>query len=303
MKYDLIKGYIGQLDFPIGNATIPISIFNNSYSGSIAFENPHIEISVSNSFGLPVELRVVDLYGIKAAGETVPITGPAVESPWNVMFPGSPEQQSQLSQRIISNEGSNLYQVTQQSPREVYIDLKGLTHPGGFQAADTWIRHNSNLQIDVDIRLPLDGKVNHFNIRDTLSLNVDSIPHNLEWLELKMNLYNGFPVGAQLEVYMLNAAGMIMDTLFKHQPVYIEPAGVHEDTGLVSYSAVNVIVEMLDEKTLEMLRNSSALIFNATLNTYDHQNNKAVKILNTYQLNVQMGIRAKTRKTIRFGNN
>lgn len=302
MKYDLIKGYIGRIDFPIGNANIPVSIFTNSYSGSIAFANPYIEISINNSFGLPVELNVVDLYGITITGETFAINGPAVDNPWNVMFPASPEQQSQLSQRIIGNESSNIYQVTQQSPQEFYINLRGLTHSPGYEDASTWIRHNSNLKIDVDIRLPLDGKVNFFNIRDTLSLNIDSLPQDLEWIELKMNLSNGFPVGAQLEVYMLNEAGMILDTLFKQQPDFIRPAAVDAVTGLVSQPVESMILEMLDEQTLEKLRNCSAIIFNATLNTFDHQNNNAVKILNNYQLDVQMGIRAKTRKTIRFSN-
>ena len=69
-------GFLGQREFIIPSDTTQISIFNNFQGGAIYFEDPKMTISLSNSFGMPIDAHINTLSAVQADNTIVPITGP-----------------------------------------------------------------------------------------------------------------------------------------------------------------------------------------------------------------------------------
>jgi hypothetical protein len=300
MRYDLVQGYIDQIDFPVGKATIPISIFNNASMGSIEFVSPRIDLTINNSFGLPVDVNVMEFTATTAEGQIVNISGP---TPWSIGYPESPSAVSDTTKVFIDNTNSNLFEITRQAPKDIFLNVRGLTNPDAAITTTNWLRHDSNLNIDVEVRLPLHGKINYFNITDTLELPFDSIPDELDWIELKMIVSNGFPISTTIKVLMLDEAGLVIDTLFKKQPKLMEAAEVDPNTGIAVTPAITTIIEMIDEETFENLKKAKTLLVDATLESYNHENDTAIKLLDNYRLGIDIGLRAKGKKVIKLSDN
>jgi hypothetical protein len=298
LRYDLLQGYIDMIDFPIGNAVIPISIFKNTSMGSVEFVSPRIDITFNNSFGLPIDINILDFSGTTADNRTINITGAATANPWRVGYAATPAIAADTSGVFVDKTNSNLFEITSQAPKDIYLNVRGLTNPDATISTKNWLKHNSNLNIDVEIRLPLHGQINYFNIQDTVKLAIDSIPDELEWIELKMIVSNGFPISTTLKILMIDDAGSVIDTLFKKHPKLMEAAPVNPSTGIAGTPAITTIIEMIDGVTAENFKKASNLIIDATLESYNHQNNTPVKILDNYRLGIDIGLRAKGKKVI-----
>jgi hypothetical protein len=301
LKYDLIKGYIGRFDFHVGDTWIPINLFEST-RGSIYFEDPHIDFTVVSTFGLPVNLHAVDFYAILANGNRMDLTGPGCENPWYVNFSPTPELPEAVTTFSANHDNTNLFQITTMSPKQIYLKVMGTTNPRPADPKTNWIKHDSNLTIDVDLKLPLHGRIDYFNMGDTIDLKIDAVPEEIDWLELKLNIVNGFPLAAELNLVLLNEAKEVVDTLFKNMRQLIRPAQVNTTTGLVSSSTSYSIASMLSKPEIENLSNTHYLIIDARMKTPGSENQTSVRILDSYRLNLDLGIRAKGNVSV-GGNN
>lgn len=294
-QYDLIQGYIDQIDFPVGNTNIPIELFTNDNTGDVEFKAPEVQISIHNAFGVPLDINVVEFYATRQDNSLLNITGPGVENPWKINHPATPQDIADTTLQVINNDNSNLFQIARLSPKEIYLNVRGLTNPDATLETTNWLKHDSNLNIDVEVKLPLYGQINDFNLQDTLKLPSDSIPEEIDWLELKMIISNGFPLDAEIHLLLIDSTGAVLDTLFKDQPNLLQAAAVNPSTGIATSPAITTIIEMIDEKATENLKNASHLIIDANLKSYNSENNVAVKLLDNYRLGIDMGIRAKAK--------
>ena len=294
IRFDLAKGYIDQINFPIGNIAIPINMFSNAKVGSIMFEDPSIDFTMLNSFGTDIDINIMEFYATTIDDETIQISGEGVDSPWRAAAPGSHEEVSQKSYMVLDPDNTNLFEITEQSPVEFYYNVRGLTNPDGTMLATNWIKHDSNLSINMEMNLPLWGRIDYLLLEDTTTIALGNMPDELEWVELKMNIANGFPLDLYLNVILLDENNQHLDTLFNAQPKLFEAAQVDPATSIVTQPGRSTLLEMIDDQKTWNLRNASKLFIEASLNTYDHEAGTTVKILDTYEIGLERGLRAKT---------
>jgi len=301
LQYDVVQGYIDQIDFLVGSSRIPVDIFNNINLGSIVFANPSIDFTIINSFGMPIDLYVADMYATTTNDEILNIDGEAIDNPWRIKYPAKPGDTPSLTNQLVDNSNTNLFEVMGKTPRDVFFNLWGITNPEATVDRKYWVKHDSKIDIDAEVRLPLWGRINFFSVEDTLGITLDDIPEELEWLEVKMNLSNGFPLGIVLDLILLDEQGFVTDTLFKGQNS-IAPAAVSSSTGYVEVPVVTSVLELLNQERIRKFRESDRIAYKARFETYDSENNTNVKILDTYGFGLELGIRAKGKTVVKPGN-
>lgn len=300
LKYDLIKGYFDQINFPVGNTTVAVGLFNKATLASLVFENPTIEFTIDNSFGAELDLFIEEFYATTIEDETIPVTGPAVEEPWRVFASETHENPVLTTFKLLDNSNTNLSDITEKSPKKLYYEVTGLLNPDAGQQTTNWIKHDSNLVIDMEVNLPLWGRINIFELQDTTEFSADNYLDEMEWVELKMNFTNGFPLNAEIDLILLDENNNAIDTLFARQDKLVEAASVNPLTSIVEEPRISSRIERLDDKKIENLRKATNLLIEARLNSYDHQNGTTVKILDTYRIGIDLGIRGQVKYVVEF---
>ena len=294
MRYEFIYGYIGDITFPVGDTDVEINIFNNANIADIFFENPFIEIITRNSFGTPIDLNFTEFYAANRFNETIPIENETVTG-WSIDMPESLGETA-VTTLELNRSNTNIDEIMTIRPTSIYYNVTGTTNPAKQQSPN-FINYNSNLSIDMELHLPLFGRVDNFELQDTIPNSMEDLPENanIDWLELKIQIENGFPFAAAIDIFFLDENMQIFDRLFSEPtPVnLIAPAPTDPVSQVVTQPTLKETLIYLDESKIESLRNAEKLLLEVKFNTYKHEDGQSVKILDSYDMGIRMGARVK----------
>ena len=294
MRYEFIYGYIGDIAFPVGDTDVEINIFNNANIADIFFENPFIEIITRNSFGTPIDLNFTEFYAANRFNETIPIENETVTG-WSIDMPESLGETA-VTTLELNRSNTNIDEIMTIRPTSIYYNVTGTTNPAKQQSPN-FINYNSNLSIDMELHLPLFGRVDNFELQDTIPNSMEDLPENanIDWLELKIQIENGFPFAAAIDIFFLDENMQIFDRLFSEPtPVnLIAPAPTDPVSQVVTQPTLKETLIYLDESKIESLRNAEKLLLEVKFNTYKHEDGQSVKILDSYDMGIRMGARVK----------
>jgi hypothetical protein len=294
IRYQSVYGYIGDITFPVGNTEVGIDIFKNANIADIFFENPIIEIITRSSFGTPIELNFTEFYAINRDDETMPIENETVTH-WSINMPESLGETA-VTNLELNRSNTNIDEIMTIRPTGIYYNVIGTTNPARNQSPN-FINFDSNLSIDVEVNLPLFGRVDFFELQDTIGNTLEDLPEDatVEWLELKIQIENGFPFTASIDVFFLDENMQVYDRLFSEPTPLnvIESAPTDPGTNIVTQPTTKETLIYLDENKIQGMRDAKSLLLNVQFNTYNQEEGESVKILDTYELGVRMGVRAK----------
>ena len=88
--------------------------------------------------------------------------------------------------------------------------------------------------------------------------------------KLLLNTQNSYPLSAVIQGYIINEAGMVIDSLFA-APQIVRSAAVDEDTRRVTESAAQQFEILLTETKIDALYDAREITFQLTLNTPDNE--------------------------------
>jgi hypothetical protein len=299
IRYDLITGYLGQIAFPLGSASIGISIFDNFDFDDAFFEAPRVEVFAFNSYGSPIDLVFTDFYASNSKGQSVNLSGPGFENPWRIDGAETPGQEI-LTEALLDRNNSNMDEISAVNPNEFIYSVYGITNPAG--PGLNFLKHDSSLNIDVEVFLPFWGRLNQLEFEEILENPLDSLPDEIEWLELNINLTNGFPLDAILQIYLTDVDEVPFDSLFVNadQMNFIKAAVADPVTGLVTEDSFKNTKVMIDQGKIESFQNASNILVKTNLMTYNKDIGSSVKILDSYRMNMQLGVRLKAKVIVDF---
>ena len=293
LEYDVITGYLGTRSFLIGGTTITLDLFENLGLEETTIEAPRIEVIASNSYGVPFNISVNQFSARNTDNNiTRDITLPSIYSPW-MLNRANILGDTSITIANLHRDNTNLTDIAAINPNQYIYIVTGTTNPTGRQM--NFVRHNSTLNLDLEINVPMWGRVRSFEINDTVANPLDTIPQEVEWAEMNINIDNGIPVGAQMQVYFANSLGNKIDSLFGADETnnFIEAAPANQNTGIANDTTRTNMRLMLSQRQIESLRNTRNFIVVADLMTYNQQTGQFVKILNTNKLDVRIGVRIK----------
>lgn len=291
--YDVIpyyaKGYFGQNTFNIGPDETRFDIFNRIVDGTLQLEDVNFTFNIRNPIGIDARILINNLSSVNTrTGTTINLTNSIVGSPininrasesggyvypYNVTFP-----------LTVSN--SNIKQMIENLPDKFGYAMDITANPlGNISGSNDFVYSDNLLNASLDLNIPLSLIANNLTLVDTVNLDITgSVTEDLQSGTFTLYADNGFPFDASLQMYMLNDAGMVVDSLFPSINTIDE--ALVDANYKVSEKRLTKIALTLDETKMSRLLNTKNMIMKVKFNTVAQPN--YIKIYSNYSIDVKL---------------
>ncbi|MBP6334199.1 MAG: hypothetical protein KA444_01910 [Bacteroidia bacterium] len=279
-------GYFGQRSLTVTGDSSRIELFNNSLFGNISFDDPRITFNISNSFGMPIYAQMSSLTAIFPGGSTTPITG-AIPNPLPVPSPAFVGE-TVTDSFYLDKTNSNIATVMNQNPRYIEYDVDAQSNLP--TPTYNFVTDSSLFNVDIAVDLPLLGTANGFTVIDTADFELENI-NELERAIFRINVSNGFPANAYVQVYFTDSVYTILDSLLADPTDFVIASGLLDINGKVILPNVEQRDEDFNKPRLENIYKTKKLVIVGIVSTQNAPV-QMVPIYSTYRLDIKVGVRA-----------
>jgi hypothetical protein len=222
------KYIIGEF-YPLVISAIPsgstdINVFDNVLIGQVRFTRPQISFKFLNSFGVVPTVEIdnaemrfrYDTNKVEKLLTPVPYVNPPNLDSLNI--PGltklkAPSQMGDVAQTkfVLDTLNSTIRSVLTGAPYKFNysIPFVSLSSPSG----QAFIADDSQLEIQTEVRIPMEGRVDYIVISDTVKdLELPSASH-VEYVEFRVGSTNSIPFSIDMQGYFLDSNGVLIDSL------------------------------------------------------------------------------------------
>jgi len=296
-QYKRIEGYFGKFDIAELTQSDELGLFDKKLEGNVFVENPSLSLKLTNSFGLPVTARVLEIYVVSGSGVKTPVIINAFKDTFALEYTSSIDQ-SKVTEYIIDKSNSNIDVVLNTAPQTIYYkvlftaNIVDIPNPNVLYD-NTTVKQESTLDLPVDIKIlnyaiESDGD---FELGETLG-DIDSNVVTINWAEVVSEIANGLPLNASVQVYIEDTVtNTLVDSIFK--PAYlILAANVNAEGEVIQPTKVN-ITNTINKAQYDNLKRGNKFRLQVRLTTPESSpgNLPYVGIYDFHKLNVKIGAR------------
>ena len=295
VDFSSIYGYLGNYEVLEDNGSVNIEIFDSELEeGKINFYDPLFNLKINNSYGIPVEVELSDVYTYSDINEvSFPVTFSGV-NPFDINAPVKPGSAA-YTEINIDRTNCNIASALETEPNQFFYKTKAITNPEGPGGISNFVTDSSRVDVDLEVILPFWVKAEDFTLEDTVDFDFDKelgdISEFINYLRVTLEAENGLPLEADLQVYFTDLNYNILDSMFTDNLVLLEPANTGPDGIVAEKTSLVRKVEFTDQK-LENLEPVKYAIVSAKINTEKADENKYVKILSDYSIDFKIKIKA-----------
>jgi hypothetical protein len=272
-EFTSMFGYLGEYDILETNGQIDLSLFNESVQGgTLSFADPRLAITINNSYGIPIQ---IDLSGTSFSsiitGTSVPIIFNPGVNPFTIAAPVIDSiGKSSYSEVPINKDNSNILDAMEILPNHLNYNTAAITNAMGPSGPYNFVTDSSTMDLGLQLVLPLWVKAEGYALEDTVDFDFEeqfgSNVDYIEYFRLSMYASNGIPIEVKLQAYFTDASYNVIDSLFRDNDVFIDPAPVGPDEKVSSPIDITNSVEYT-KADLEKLKESKFLRVKASINT------------------------------------
>ena len=289
-EYDFVQGYFDQYQFDLDEDEIVIDLFENSTSGSIRVEDPRINLVITNSFGVPIQITADALSATTVNGGTMAITSP-LDNGFNFNYPSLSEVgEAKTSTISINNNTSNIVDLIENSPQAIQFELSAMTNPTSDPTIRGFVKDDSQFDINVEVEVPMHLSASNFKIENTSDFDA-SVFEEVDEAEFKLFVENGLPVEAGVQVFFVDDAGTVLASLFDATTDLIVAAPVDADGRVMDFSTGEQVVTLGPDK-ISQIKDATQITIEGTASTTNN-GTTAVKFYTDYGMTFKLGAKAK----------
>ncbi|MBC7411422.1 MAG: hypothetical protein H7331_03080 [Bacteroidia bacterium] len=306
-EFKRIIGDVGQRSLSPFKDTVDVSLFNNSVNGTFYIKNPSIDLNITNSFGVPIDVNFDTLAGyFKNENPKLNLVSiPAAFSPLSILAPNYSASSLSPVDAITptatlsgANTGGTIQTIMDKKPKQFVYKVRSQTNPGGVPSNKNVIFDNSKFAVDFKLNLPLEGYANNFLFSDTSKFEIGNLPENIERVTLRTFIRNGFPLGATIQLYFLDNNNVTKDSLITDgNTVFLSAAPVGAD-GRVTTPTALTRDYVIERVRVAKLTNVTKVVVRASTSTTNAPNTN-VKIYSDYRIALKLGVIAKINYVIK----
>ncbi len=289
LKYLRMYGYLNQKDYLFPFDTLSIDIFKKSWFGNFNLVNPKLMVKVLNSYGFPLNINfdLLEAYNPKTPANVTLFGYPY---PFTINTPAYLGQVTEAS-FVMDTTNSNIRDAINITPHYLAYHFEGHANPSGLYTPN-FVFDTSSFKVKVEMELPLHGRAWDFYIQDTVDFEFEKVDE-LIYANFKLNILNGFPIDAKIQVVITDSLYVPLDSLFVGEQYIVQSGVLGPDLKVASptlrYTEIN-----LPQSRLTTLSNARKLLIRARLNT-TNSGNQVVKIYSDYLIDVRLAVQAQLR--------
>lgn len=302
LQYKVIYGNIGQRNIPIQEDTVNVELFNNTMQGNVYFMDPKFRLFIKNSFGVPFNATFSDFKIYSSVSNTyVTYSFPVAYNPLLISAPLNMGDQPVTT--MIQLDTANflpIRTIVSENPRYVHVTTNAQSNPAGSTQYN-FIQDTSRLAVDLEVELPLWGRASWWIMQDTLDFNFSDYYkpgtvdlHNVDWVKFHLNILNGMPTEAGVQIYLTDSLYNVIDTIFTPQNMEIIASGILGGSGKVIAPTRKISDVMYYGSRLANLQN----VKKALVRGYVHTTNigaTIVRFYSDYAIDVKMGVQVQAK--------
>jgi len=231
IDFEGVFGYIGDYELMTETGQIDLGFFENSLDGYIRFENPQINLYLTNSYGVPAEVDISRFTGFNANGDSISLN--IFANPFRYAYPKLSDYWANdiLKDTVLSIDGgnSNFPDFLAFMPSRLEYNMIATSNPDGEGDGDNFVTDDGRIDVDFEFSLPLYFKADSFALVDTIELDLINIEEDANFIEkvnIMLEVSNGLALDIDFQLYFLDSLYNPVDTLFAEGSQPIIPAGI-----------------------------------------------------------------------------
>lgn len=295
LEFEAAYGYLGVYDsLIIDKELIEFSSMPYDFVGRIQLADPQIHLEVSNSFGIPFGIELLDLEARFKDASMTPINLDPDINPIIINAPTiNQEGQTIVSKTVIDSNNSNINQIASTDLTGVQISVNALGNPTGFM--NNFILDTSHLDINLEVVVPMHLRAEGLELADTFDFNIsgegDFGRENVKSFLFHLATENALPLDASIQIYLMHGDDEILDSLFNEQNRNILPSGIIDDDGKVIMTTYKEVDVPLTDSQIDNVFMTEWLMVKIFMETTD-QGTRDIKFYSNNSLGFKLGARA-----------
>lgn len=291
LEYQSLKGNFGGLNLFELQDSILIKVFKSSVAGVVQLVDPKIKISSTSNIGAPMALQFNELSTTDLeTAERNEIVFSENDGLFILDFPKAMGNVVE-DEKIINDENSNLRDLLTPKNQNFYVDF-AMGIDSNSSSFDNFLTRGAQMDMNVDMELPLAGFAHSWEMVDTLDFSFSFEQELVEDIDFKIIMDNGFPVGADLQIYFLNDAKQVVDSLITEAAQFMVPAKTNAEGRVIQKSkTVNVIT--IPHERAQNIFASSFIVLDAEIQTFNGPQEQIIRFYDDYFIDIKVGFLGK----------
>lgn len=284
------KGYLGQDTIEIGPEEVSVSLFERITGGTLQLEDIKLDFTIENGIGADARIYVDKVISINSKEAiSVPLTGTALNNPLNVIranenFSFSPPVAPSVSKIQLNNSNSNAKSFLENMPDKIEYSFKIYTNPNGnISGGNDFMYDQSNLRASLNMEIPLSFISDKLTLADTVDFSLTSSAEDIKDGIFTLIADNGFPFDATVQLFLLDNANNIIDSLITPNKILAAP--VDANLKVVSRKRSKLLIP-LDENKMSRLRSTKKIKIVADFTTVP--SSQYIKVYSSYMLDLKL---------------
>lgn len=290
LSFNFLDGYLGNLKLGQFNDTMQLKIFDNFKSGSIILENPRFDIAITNGFGLPLSINFSNFSSTGNNG-SADLNGNMINNGLNV---GSAKDTSNhiVKTEEINSGNSNISNFLSITPKAINFSLDIEANTDNDSTVLNFVSKNSELIGDIDLELPLRGRLDSVVIEDLYALDIQDEASDIDFAVFKLWTENYFPLGIYMQIYFLDDSQNILDSLVLGGEAIFGEAFTDLDGFSIAPKIEETYIAMGERRFARVKSDARMILVKAMLLT-DRSSTQSVNIGEDNYFTFKMGVRAR----------
>lgn len=248
--FSYLEGSISSSTIPTGLQRIDIDIQDTLIDGEYRFENPKIHFDIANSFGIPIGIKVKEVYIIGNDLEPHPLISELFDEIIDLQFPGFNQMGQVITDRIsFDKTNSNIAELAQDNIVAIDYNLDIIINPENEEESQFFVLDTSKAVITAEVELSFDARISNIQIEKTVAIDLEALD-SLTYLRLKLVAENGIPLSFSPTLILQDTLTQSAISLSETNGVIIESALV-DDVGNQISPSENVLFYSVGEEQIK----------------------------------------------------
>ena len=304
IEYYHVVGDFGNQNIDVLKDTILVSVFDNEANGFFQLTDTRLKLTFNNSLGLPLNVSIDTLQSQNLnTGTLTDILYTTFVNPFGINYPSLANiGTSETYIDSIYKDNSLISDIITPAPKNVIYKITAETNPtGSTPVSRNFITDSSRIDVEAELKLPLVGFAHSWSFEDTVAIDLSGETDNdieeIQRVLLRLNIDNGFPFNARLQVYLTDSNQVVLDSLMTNGVESLINGGQINGNGIV-IAPTNKITDITIERAqVPNIFNAKYAIIKAygeTNNAGPSAANPEVKIYDYYTFKVRAGAKVDT---------